>query len=200
MTTANIFSMFREKEKYKLEILHTETDWKVIGRILKIGVPAALQYSMFSVANLFVQSAVNTFDHVVVEGNSAAMNFDSVVYEMMAAFYVACTSFIAQNYGAGNKENVKKSYLITTAYSFGLAAVLGAFIHIFRFPLLFIFTNDISLVFIFHRIFWIFWFFRFIRWIIAHYSQPVPSVIHIVRYVTGHSDNAIRTDISKILR
>lgn len=141
-----LLSMFREKEKYKLEILQTSPDWNVIGRILKIGVPAALQYSMFSVANLFVQSAVNTFDHVVVEGNSAAMNFDSVVYEMMAAFYVACTSFIAQNYGAGNKENVKKSYLITTAYSFGLAAVLGAFIHIFRFPLLFIFTNDADVV------------------------------------------------------
>ena len=115
-------------------------------KILKIGVPAALQYSLFSIANLFVQSAVNTFDHVVVEGNSAAMNFDSIVYETMAAFYVATTSFIAQNYGAGQKERIVKTYRITTLYSFGIAVVMGIFINIFKVPLLYIFTNDADVV------------------------------------------------------
>lgn len=141
-----LFSMIREKEKYTLDLLSAKPDQNVILRILRIGIPSAVQYSLFAIANLFVQSAVNTFDHVVVEGNSAAMNFDAIVYEMMAAFYVACTSFIAQNYGCNNKENVKKTYLITTVYSFGLATILGALIYIFRFQLLFMFTNDIEVV------------------------------------------------------
>jgi len=144
--TLILITMARDVEEYKLEPLTVKFDQRVISKIVKIGIPSAIQYSLFAVANLFVQSAVNTFDHVVVEGNSAAMNFDSIVYEMMAAFYVACTSFIAQNYGCQNKENVKKTYFITTAYSFGLAAVLGAFIYFFRFPLLFIFTNDVEVV------------------------------------------------------
>jgi len=141
-----LMSMVREKQQYMFEPLKVKFDLIVTGKIVKIGIPSAIQYSLFAVANLFVQSAVNTFDHVIVEGNSAAMNFDAVVYEMMAAFYVACTSFIAQNYGCNNKVNVKKTYLITTVYSFGLAAVLGALIHVFRCPLLFIFTNDVEVV------------------------------------------------------
>lgn len=141
-----LMSMVREKQQYMFEPLKVKFDLIVTGKIVKIGIPSAIQYSLFAVANLFVQSAVNTFDHVIVEGNSAAMNFDAVVYEMMAAFYVACTSFIAQNYGCNNKVNVKKTYLITTVYSFGLAFVLGALIHVFRCPLLFIFTNDVEVV------------------------------------------------------
>lgn len=141
-----LVSMAREKQKFLLEPLKVEFDRMLVFKILKIGIPCSVQYSLFAVANLFVQSAVNTFDHVVVEGNSAAMNFDSIVYEMMAAFYVACTSFTAQNYGCNKSKNVKKTYFITTVYSFGLAAVLGALIYIFRFQLLYIFTNDAEVV------------------------------------------------------
>lgn len=121
-------------------------DGTMASRILKIGIPAAIQHAMFAISNLFIQSAVNTFDHVVVEGNSAAMNIDLIVYDMMAAFYIASTSFIAQNFGAKKKERVMQSYLITTVYSFGIAVILGFFIHIFRFNLLYIFTNDSDVV------------------------------------------------------
>ena len=52
---------------------------------------------IFYVANLFIQAGVNTFDTVMVAGNSAAANSDGLVYDVMAAFYTACTSFMAQN-------------------------------------------------------------------------------------------------------
>lgn len=134
------------KKNYRIDVRNFSIDHKLSGKILKIGIPAALQYSLFAVANLFVQSAVNSFDYVIVEGNSAAMNFDSIVYEMMAAFYIACTSFVAQNYGANQKERVRKTYFITTVYSFSIAVILGAVIHIFRTSLLYIFTNDAAVV------------------------------------------------------
>lgn len=139
-------SLLMTKKRYRLDIKNLTFDRVVAGSILKIGIPAAMQYSLFAVANLFVQSAVNSFNHVVVEGNSAAMNFDSLVYDVMAAFYVACTSFIAQNYGAGNRNRIRQSYFITTVYSFGIAVILGAIIHVFRRELLFIFTNDVQVV------------------------------------------------------
>ena len=53
-----------------------------------------------------MQSSVNSFDHVLVEGNSAAANADPLVYDMMAAFYTACSSFIAQNFGARKKKRI----------------------------------------------------------------------------------------------
>ena len=139
-------ALCRTDAVYRLDPRRPSFDPTVAARILRIGIPAAMQTSLYCLANLFIQSAVNSFDHTVVEGNSAAMNFDNLVYEMMAAFYVATTSFMAQNYGAGNRERVRKTYLITTVYSFGIAAILGVLIHIFCSPLLYLFTNEADVV------------------------------------------------------
>ena len=135
-----------EKDDCKLVIKKISFDGAMAIRILKISIPTALQYSMFAIANLFVQSAVNSFDHITVEGNSAAANADSIIYNMMAAFYTASTSFIAQNYGAGNISRIKKTYFITTLYSFGLGLILGLLLYIFKTPFLMIFTNDVDVV------------------------------------------------------
>ncbi|MCM1090614.1 MAG: MATE family efflux transporter [Butyrivibrio sp.] len=94
-------------------------------RILQLGVPAGLQNAIFYVANLFVQMGVNSFDAVMVAGNSAAANADNLVYDMMAAFYTACGSFIGQNYGAKQKKRVLKSFFFSMFYAFILALVLG---------------------------------------------------------------------------
>lgn len=124
--------------------LHISPD--IFVRLLKIGIPSAFQYALFAIANLFVQTSVNSFDHVVVEGNSAAANADALVYDMMAAFYTACASFIAQNYGARKKERILKSYLISLLYSFLFGLVLGVGLYLLRYPFLSLFTNDTAVV------------------------------------------------------
>ena len=127
---------------YRMRPNLKECDGDILKNMLKIGVPSLAQYSLFSVSNLFVQSAVNTFDHVVVEGNSAALNLDTIEFEMLNAFYIACTSFIAQNYGAKNADRIMKVYIVTTVYSFVFSFVTGLLFYFFRVPLLSIFTND----------------------------------------------------------
>ena len=127
---------------YGLYIRNIGMDSHIAARVLKIGLPAAVQYSLFAVANLYIQSAVNSFDHVVVEGNSAAANADNIVYDMMAAFYTACTSFIAQNLGARKRDRIKKAYLVTQMYSFLIGAVLGALLVVFRTQFLSLLTSD----------------------------------------------------------
>ncbi len=52
----------------------------------------------------------------MVSGNSAAANTDSIVYNVMAAFHTACSSFMGQNWGAGNRERMIKSYRISLSY------------------------------------------------------------------------------------
>ena len=93
--------------------------------LLRLGVPSSLQSGIFSLANLFTQAGVNSFDAVVVAGNSAATNADAIVYDTMSAFYTACSSFIGQNLGAGKKDRVRRSYLASVGYSFGFGLVLG---------------------------------------------------------------------------
>ena len=95
------------------------------GRILGLGIPAGIQHMIFAVANLFIQVGINSFDSTVVSGNSAAVNVDNVIYNVMAAFYTACSTFMGQNWGAGNKDRMMKSYYISLGYSFLIAAVLG---------------------------------------------------------------------------
>ena len=93
-----------------------------------------------------MQSSVNSFDHVLVEGNSAAANADPLVYDMMAAFYTACSSFIAQNFGARKKKRILQTYLICLFYSFITSLVLGVGIYLARYPFLYLFTSDKAVV------------------------------------------------------
>ena len=113
-----------------------------VKSVLMLGIPAGLQNAIFAVANLFIQSAVNSFDHVMVEGNSAAANSDAIIYNVMAAFYTACSTFMGQNLGAGKRRRVLKSYLVSLCYSFVAGAVLGLLLVAFGNEFLAIFTND----------------------------------------------------------
>lgn len=114
--------------------------------ILALGVPAGCQNAIFYVANLFIQASINSFDTIVVEGNAAAANSDALVYDVMAAFYTACSSFMGQNYGAGKKDRVLRSYFISLAYSFGVGAVLGVGLVFFGRGFLALFTTEAAVI------------------------------------------------------
>ncbi len=141
-----LWLLLRSQESFGLRLDCLGVDKDKMRRILRIGIPSAVQYALFAVANLFVQTSVNSFDHVMVEGNSAAANSDPLVYNMMEAFYMACTSFIAQNLGAGKRDRIKRSFVICLVYSFGLGLVLGVGIYVFRYPFLSLFTNERAVV------------------------------------------------------
>lgn len=134
--------LIRSGEGFALRLQGLVVDREKMKRILRIGIPAAFQNGLFAIANLFVQTSVNSFDHVMVEGNSAAANADPLVYDMMAAFYTACSSFIAQNFGAEKRERIMKSFLVCLTYSFLTGLVIGIGFYVFRYPFLGLFTND----------------------------------------------------------
>lgn len=138
--------LLRTKECFGMRLGSLRISPDKLGRILRIGIPSAFQYAIFALANLFVQTGVNSFDHVMVEGNSAASNADPLVYDMMAAFYTACSSFIAQNYGARKRDRIQKSYLICMFYSFLAGLILGVGIYLLRYPFLSLFTDEQAVV------------------------------------------------------
>lgn len=137
-----IRALLKEQNIYGLRLSELRLTGDKSFAILRIGIPSGIQTAIFQVANLFVQMGVNTFDAVMVEGNSAAMNADTFVYTIMASFYTACASFIGQNYGARKKKRILKSYFVSLAYSFSIGLVIGILLVIFGNNFLGIFTTD----------------------------------------------------------
>lgn len=131
---------------YALHFDRLRPDAAATKSILMLGVPAGCQNAIFAIANLFIQAAVNSFDSLMVKGNSAAANADGFVYDAMAAVYTACGSFMSQNYGAGNRSRVRRSYLISLGYSFGLGLGMGALLYFFGPLFLSMFTTESAVI------------------------------------------------------
>lgn len=139
-------ALFRSKESYALRFSSLGISKGKAADILRLGIPAGMQNAIFQIANLFIQSGVNSFDATMVAGNSAAANSDALVYSIMMSFYTACGSFMGQNYGAGNRDRIKKSYLISLGYAFAVGAVLGLSLVIFGRQFLGLFTDDPAVI------------------------------------------------------
>lgn len=115
-------------------------------RVLRIGLPAALQNAVFAFANAFIQAGVNTFDAAMVAGTAASSNADPIAYEVMGAFYTACATYIASNYGAGKMDRVMKSYLVSLCYAFASGLAIGVGLFVFGRQFLSIFTTDTHVI------------------------------------------------------
>lgn len=141
-----LVKLFRSKEDYALRFskLHLSRD-KALS-IIRIGLPAGIQNAIFQIANLFIQAGVNTFSATMVAGNAAAANADALVYDVMAAFYTACGSFMGQNYGAGNKKRALKSYFVSLAYAFGIGLIMGLTLVCFGTSFLALFTKETAVI------------------------------------------------------
>lgn len=139
-------ALFKSEGIYGLRLSCMRITRGKAKNILVIGVPSGIQNAIFHVANLFVQAGVNSFSAVVVAGNSAAVNADALVYDVMTAFYTACGSFMGQNYGARNKKRIRNSYFICLAYAFVSGLILGLLLFVFGRQFLSLFTPDIEVV------------------------------------------------------
>jgi Na+-driven multidrug efflux pump len=82
----------------------------------------------------------------MVSGNAAAANADNLIYNVMFAFYVACSSFMSQNWGAGNKERMKKCYFVALTYSFSAGLILGGSLFFFGRPFLSLFATESAVI------------------------------------------------------
>ena len=83
-------------------------DGKIFRDILRIGLPAGVQSAVFAVANIVIQSAINSLGTVVIAASSAAFNIEIFAYDVLNSFSQACTTFTGQNYGAGQLKRCRK--------------------------------------------------------------------------------------------
>ena len=141
-----LHALTKVQDCYVLDTKKLHLDPATTKSILGLGLPSGFQNAIFAIANLFIQAGVNSFDSLMVKGNSAAANADAMIYDCMAAFYMACASFMSQNYGAGKPDRVKKSYFISLAYSFGVGLILGGSLFLFGRTFLALFTTESAVI------------------------------------------------------
>lgn len=141
-----VLCLIKEKGIFKLDFKGFRIYKSKAKLIISLGLPAGIQNAIFQVANLFIQSAINSFDTVYVNGNTAATQIETINYTLLNAFYTAGTSCISQNFGAGNKKRVKQSYVIALFYAVVLAMLYGTFTITCGKYLLRLFTNDPAVI------------------------------------------------------
>ena len=127
---------------YKLSLKKIKIHKNELLSILKVGIPAGLQSSLFSISNVLIQSSVNIFGSTVMAGNAAAQNVEGFIYTSMNAFHHASTTCTAQNYGAGNLKRIKKGIVTTVFLVSVIGMIVGGSVYLFSHALIGIYSSN----------------------------------------------------------
>lgn len=126
------------------KLLHI--DMAMLKRILRIGLPAGIQSAVFALSNIVIQSAINSLGTVVMAASSAAFNIEIITYDILNSFSQACTTFVGQNFGAGELHRCKKTLFLCLIEGIAVLSVAITVILFFGKPLLSIFNSDPEVV------------------------------------------------------
>lgn len=102
----------RESDPYKLVVSRVRIYGSEFKKILQIGVPAGVQGVVFSLSNVFIQSAINSFGSDAMAGSAAAVNFETYSYFVISAFSQSVVAFTGQNFGAGNIGRCRRVFRV----------------------------------------------------------------------------------------
>lgn len=134
------------KQEDRLEVRKLRIDRKLLGRILRIGVPAGLQFVTFDFSNILIQSGINSFGDVTMAAWTAHGKTDAMTWMISGAFGVSVTTFVGQNFGAQKYRRIRQSAWICLGMSVALVGAVAALILIFRTQILGIYTDDPEVV------------------------------------------------------
>ena len=137
-----VITLMRRTDACKLELKKIRFYGPQLSKMIRIGLPAGIQGSMFSISNVMIQSSINSFGDIVMSGNTAAGNIEGFVYTAMNAFHQTAVNFTGQNVGARQYDRVKK-ILWTCLGCVGVTGlVLGLGMYAFGPQLLSIYITD----------------------------------------------------------
>lgn len=100
--------LLKADEAIRIDPRRLRIDRESVTKIVRIGLPAGIQGSVFSLANILIQTCINSLGAQVVAASSAALALEFVCYSLLNSFSQACTTFVGQNSGAGNLGRCKK--------------------------------------------------------------------------------------------
>lgn len=125
-TALVLLQLCRTRSAYRISLQHLRMERTVMTQMLRIGVPAGLQSSMYNLSNLIIQVAVNSLGTVVVASWTMTGKLDGVYWALSNALGTAIMSFVGQNFGAGRMERVKRCTRVGMVLSMSITAALVA--------------------------------------------------------------------------
>ena len=141
-----ILCLVRSEGMYRLDIKQLRIYKRKLKEIARIGIPAGIQGSMFSISNVLIQSTINSFGSIAMAGSTAAGNIEGFVWTAMDAFTQATQSFVGQNYGAKKIDRVNKVIWQCMVLVTVVGLVLGVGAYLAAKPLLGIYSSDPAVI------------------------------------------------------
>lgn len=134
----------RRDQKYSLCKGDLVVDFSIMKKIARYGLPMGIQSSLFSISNIFITSAMNTFPTTTISGKAVANSADSILSTMLNAYLHAAMTFVGQNLGAKKSERIKKSIMTSLLQALMVGGVLCTIFFVFRTPIasLYLDAND----------------------------------------------------------
>ena len=112
-----VIALMRRTDACKLSLKQMRFYKQPFLKIIRIGLPAGIQSSMFSISNVIVQSSINSFNsEALMSGNGAAANIEGFVFVLMNSFHQTAVNFIGQNMGAHQYQRIKKIFGLCLIY------------------------------------------------------------------------------------
>ncbi len=123
-----VICLYRESGDVKLYISKLKITRIRLLQVIRVGLPAGMQSTMFSISNVIVQSSLNTFGAVVIAGSGAAGSIESLLFTALDSVYQAVVCFTGQNFGKRNYKRILRAQFVGQAivYTFGLAMCILA--------------------------------------------------------------------------
>lgn len=98
----------------------------LLGRILYVGIPAGLQFITFDLANVLIQSSINSFGDVAMAAWTAYSKTDAMTWQITGAFGVSITTFVGQNFGAQKYGRIRQSVRVCMGMSLAIVGAMSA--------------------------------------------------------------------------
>ena len=138
--------LMKSKYSYRLRLKEIKIDAAILKRIIKIGIPAGIQSTMYSISNIVLQTSINVYGTNTIASWAAYVKIDALFWMVMGAFGSTITTFTGQNYGAGLMKRVNQGMKTCLFMAFVSAGLISSFLWVFGSNITVLFSNDIKII------------------------------------------------------
>jgi len=142
----SIRQLMRADQMYKLELKKVRFHMDILKKIIKIGLPSALQNAIVSFSNVVVQANINSFGKEAMAGAGSYMKVDGFALMPVMSFSMALTTFVGQNIGAKEFERVKKGTKIGVLMSCTTILIISMILLVFAPQVMSIFSSNPNVI------------------------------------------------------
>lgn len=141
-----VIKLMRTQDSYQLHLHQIAFDKVMLKKIVKIGVPAGIQSTMYSISNIVLQTRINSFGTNTIASWAVYVKVDAMYWMISGAFGSAITTFVGQNYGAKLYDRVKHGMKTCMLMDFVASIIMSLLIFVFGGVICQLFSTDINII------------------------------------------------------